>query len=332
MNIELVEKIVRAVLYEGYMLYPYRASALKNRQRWNFGVLFPENSSLVQTGAERSTMQTECLVAAGPQTMISARARFLHLAASEAPENAGLFSNSCPETIEREVSTPELDLTRLSEHRIDFPFEFHPHETTQGLRGPDGKNVIVRRGNQEPLQGTVELQATPIGNQTSKLTVRIRNLTPGEPEASAVRDRALVRSLISTHVILKVEFGEFVSLIDPPDELREAAAACRNIGAWPVLVGAEGERDCMLSSPITLYDYPQIAPESAGDLYDGTEIDELLTLRILTLTDEEKQQMREGGAHVRQILERSESLPAEQLMKLHGAVRGLREAKRGSKR
>jgi hydrogenase maturation protease len=91
-------------------------------------------------------------------------------------------------------------------------------------------------------------------------------------------------------------------------------------------VGAEGERDTMLSSPIILYDYPQIAPESAGQFFDGTEIDEMLALRILTLTDEEKREMSQVDEKARQLLERTEALPPEHLMKLHGALRGLRPA------
>ncbi len=94
-------------------------------------------------------------------------------------------------------------------------------------------------------------------------------------------------SLVSAHTVLGVEHGEFVSLLEPPAGLEDLAAQCKNVGTWPVLVGDEGEM--MLSSPIILYDHPQIAPESAGNLFDSTEIDEILSLRILTLTDEEKQ-------------------------------------------
>jgi hypothetical protein len=75
-----------------------------------------------------------------------------------------------------------------------------------------------------------------------------------------------------------------------------------------------------------LYDYPQIAPESPGALFDGTEIDEILTLRIMTLTDEEKEQIRQGDARAREILERTEALSPEQFMKLHGTIRSLRPA------
>jgi hydrogenase maturation protease len=91
-----------------------------------------------------------------------------------------------------------------------------------------------------------------------------------------------------------------------------------------VLVGAEGSFDRMLCSPIILYDYPQIAPESAGDFFDGTEVDEMLSLRVLTMTDEEKAEMRSADTRSRLLLERTETLPAEHMMKLHGAIRGLR--------
>jgi hypothetical protein len=92
-------------------------------------------------------------------------------------------------------------------------------------------------------------------------------------------------------------------------------------------VGEEGQRNTMLSSPIILYDYPQIAPESPGDLFDGVEIDEILSLRILTMTDEEKREMRQSDDRARHILERTEALPEEHFAKLHGVLRGLRPAR-----
>ena len=81
----------------------------------------------------------------------------------------------------------------------------------------------------------------------------------------------------------------------------------------------------MLFSPIILYDYPKIAPESEGDFFDGTEMDEMLTLRVLTLTDAEKEEMRQGDPRARRILERIESLTGEAMLKVHGVVRSLRE-------
>jgi hypothetical protein len=129
---------------------------------------------------------------------------------------------------------------------------------------------------------------------------------------------------VSAHTILGAENGSFVSLLDPPEELGNLAADCTNLGTWPVLVGEDGARDAMLSSPIILYDYPQIAPESPGSLFDGTEIDEILSLRILTMTDEEKREMRQSDERAREILERTDNMPPEQFMKLHGVLRGLR--------
>jgi hypothetical protein len=135
------------------------------------------------------------------------------------------------------------------------------------------------------------------------------------------RDEALMRTLVAMHAVVSLRSGKFFSLTDPPENLRTATEACRNLGVWPVLVGSPGEQDAMLASPIILYDYPQIAPESPGDLFDATEIDELLTLRIMTLTEEEKAMAGATDNRTRRLIERTESLAREQLAGLHGAVR-----------
>jgi hypothetical protein len=140
----------------------------------------------------------------------------------------------------------------------------------------------------------------------------------------------MLYSFVSTHTILQVNHGTFISLMDPPEALKAMAQGCQNLRTWPVMVGNESESDTMLSSPIILYDYPQIAPESPGSLFDGTEIDEILTLRIMTLTDEEKEEMRQGDERAREILERTESLSPEQFMKLHGVIRSMRPVDEGS--
>jgi hypothetical protein len=264
---ELVEKVANAVLYEGYMLYPYTASSLKNQQRFNFGVLVPEG-----TGA--SEMRTECLVVAGQECELEVRVRFLWYAAADEPE----------------------------ERAIDLS-GWHAVTTLQ----LENSGVAV-----------VDTATEPLGGGLRRVTVRIRNVTQWQSEDTTRG------SMLSTHTILCLRGGEFVSLMDPPENYRKAALDCHNEGTWPVLVGAEPERHTMLSSPIILYDYPQIAPESPGDLFDGLEIDEILTLRVLTLSDEEKNEIRGGGARVREILERTENMPPEQLRKLHGAVRGMR--------
>jgi hydrogenase maturation protease len=179
---------------------------------------------------------------------------------------------------------------------------------------------VVER-EQRRIAGGVDLSAEAVGDGLFRVTVRVENRTPFRAVAPEDRDEALLQALVSTHTILGVEHGEFVSLLDPPEPLRDLAAGCRNVGTWPVLVGAEGEADTMLSSPIILYDHPQIAPESPGDLFDATEIDEILTLRILTLTDDEKRSMAALDPRGRALLERTETLAREQLMGLHGTLR-----------
>ena len=112
-------------------------------------------------------------------------------------------------------------------------------------------------------------------------------------------------------------------MLEPPEWARTAVDGCHNVGTFPVLAGVDGGRDVMLSSPIILYDHPTIAPESPGDLFDATEIDEILTLRILTLTDDEKRAVSALDGRGKALLERTEALAREQLMGLHGTFRGL---------
>jgi hypothetical protein len=173
-------------------------------------------------------------------------------------------------------------------------------------------------------------------SENAKLVYRLRlRIVNTSEQSCSSRGEALLHSMIAAHGVLTVSGGEFVSLIDPPAELAQFAESCKNLGTWPVLVGNTGSKNCMLSSPIILYDYPQIAPESPGDLFDGGEIDEILSLRILTLAEEEKKQIREGDPRGRELLERTERLSTDDLLRLHGRLRELRrghnELKPGSR-
>jgi hypothetical protein len=180
-----------------------------------------------------------------------------------------------------------------------------------------GEGRLVR--SWEALVGAIELDIAPAVRGVRRVAVTIRNLTPF-PQGD--REDALKRTFCSTHTLLRAQAGgEFISLTDPPLELADAAAACRNVGTWPVLVGDRGTRDTLLSSPIILEDFPRVAPESPGDMFDGGEIDQLLILNILALTDEEKAEMAATDARARQILERVQALTPDQLMALHGAIR-----------
>jgi hypothetical protein len=186
--------------------------------------------------------------------------------------------------------------------------------------------VLLRR--QDFVRGIVEVVTQPVDDSVFKIMVRILNGTPVPKEELENQSTIIMRTFASTHTILQAEGGEWFSLTDPPPAYAEVTAACKNIGTWPVLVGeeAKGERDTMLSSPIILYDYPRIAPESPGDLFDGLEIDEILTLRVMAMTDAEKIEMRQVDEQARRILERTENMPSDHLLKMHGAMRALSQS------
>jgi len=302
MNTRMVEDIANTVLYEGYLLYPYRASALKNQQRFNFGVVVPREANKPES-EERWRLQTECLLRGSRDAIVSIRVRFLHLF-----ESGETWSRSkWQEAVEREVVL-DVRMGDVVAHPLQHPFEFAATLLGQAL-----------------VNGTVHVSAEPISDGAWRLRAIVANLTPLVDVSVCDRAGLQKLSLLSTHAVLHVKAGgAFVSLTDPPDDLRDAAAACQNLGLWPVLVGEEGERDAMLASPIILYDYPCVARESAGDFFDGTEMDEMLALRVLTLTDDEKAQARITDPRARAILDRTECLSDESMLKLHGVLRGLR--------
>jgi hydrogenase maturation protease len=335
MNLKPVEDIAEAVLYEGYMLYPYRPSSVKNQQRFNFGVLSPPSYCAHETGSESSWFQAECLLRATPETQITLKVRFLQLLQRNICRysHSGFVEHVEELTVEErryqpwqeaEERTFLCETVKPSEiaNSSGMTFSFPPGSSTEELRDKNGilAGAIVRTW--QSLDGSLELQMSPCAGDVIKLTARVANRSDFNPtgHSEPIREAALLSSLVSAHLILGVEGGEFYSLLEPPPELAEIARSCENIGVWPVLASADATT--MLASPIILYDFPQIAPESAGNLFDSTEIDEILSLRILTLTDAEKAEIRQGDERARALLERTESIPPEQFRKLHGVLRG----------
>lgn len=267
MSLDHVRGISDAILYEGYLLYPYRISSLKNqRDRWLFGVLRPPGS------AEASEQRSELIVRGSPATEVAITLRFLQ--------------PILPEPVAREVTLGPVALASLP---VCHAFEY------AGLRGE------------------LQVAATAL-SAGHRLIITVRNTSAAGGDVPA-------RSLVSTHVIVEVIAGALVSLVEPPDELRAACDECRNVGAWPVLIGRPGTTASALCAPIILPDYPEVAPESAGDLFDGLEIDEILSLRILTLTDEERAQAAAHDTRVAALIARTHALTPEALGRLHGALR-----------
>ena len=330
---DAAKTIAEAVLYEGYILWPYRRSARKNQQRWTFGGVYPRAYSEARGEDDPWIMQTQCLVTGDGETTVEVKVRFLHVVERRVAAKKGATIEAVEElrvgdelylpwdeATEREVAVGRLRLSELETPRqveIDIP----GGSTEEALAELTGDIVGALVRSWRALRGTVKVEAEPLSEGTFRVTVRITNTTPWEGED---RESTLGQTFVSTHTALEVEGGEFVSLTDPPEALREHVDRCENLKTWPVLVGEEGDPSKLLSSPIILYDYPQIAPESPGDLFDGTEIDQLLILNVMTLTDEEKEEVRASDPRAREILERCESLSPEELMNLHGAIREFR--------
>lgn len=343
MNMEQVQEIANAVLYEGYLLYPYRHSALKNRSRWTFGVVHPREYCEANGGFDPWTMHTECLLEGqADDIVLNVTVRFLHLLERRVVQLSGqddhletladgwslanrFAGEPLQEGREREVSATNISLRSLLAHPLRVAIDFPASRIVEDTAGGSAQEFVRE---QHALSGAFILAVEKVDTNRFKLSVEIENTTPETATVTSRREVILLQSFVSTHTLLHVQQGCFISLLEPPEDAQALVKRCQNLRAWPVLVGCKGERDVMLSSPIILYDYPQIAPESPGPLFDGGEIDEILTLRILTLTDEEKAQMRQDE-HTREILERSEALTPEQFMKLHGVIRDLRPLREG---
>jgi hypothetical protein len=336
-HLEHARKVADAVLYEGYLLYPYRRSSQKNRTRFQFGVLMPPPYRAIDD-CEPSASQTECLVECRDEAGVDIGLRFLHLqhrtaqridpATGEASDVDAVLVDgteygSFDEAVEREqhLSGRIADLLDAdTEVRFDIP----PSEEAEELTGPGGAPAgrLVRRC--APLNGALVVRAerAPGPYGVLRLRVRVENRTePRVPLHS--REDGLKYSLIAAHLLIGVTGGTFLSMTDPPEWAAGEVAACVNTGTWPVLAGPVECCDLMLSSPVILYDHPEVAPESAGDLFDATEIDEILTLRTLALTDAERQEARATDPRAADLIDRLDGLPPEMLERMHGAIRYL---------
>jgi hypothetical protein len=228
--------------------------------------------------------------------------------------------------VAREVMVPVPRSTTtpgLGEHwgAVELPFAIPAVGSREPIRRGDGHVIGALTRTAASLSGRLTIAAEKVADDAYRLTVRIENMRPLGPDECASRNLAQRCSFASTHVLLGVSAGAFVSSIDPPPRFAEVVDGCENQGVWPVLVGDAGARGTMLAAPIILYDDPQIAAELPCDLFDATEIDEILSLRILTMTDAEKRDMAAVDTRARALLARRENLCAGDFMRLHGVMR-----------
>ncbi|GAA4858783.1 hypothetical protein [Saccharopolyspora cebuensis] len=341
------QSVADAVLYEGYLLYPYRRSSGKNKVRWQFGVLAPPAWVRAQ-GPERPSVsgsadswrqRTECLLEAAPGARVRVRVRYLQpqhrsvqvrgprggFTEVDAADVGGERYLTFDEAVPRECDV-EVDVDALAAQPHVEVVEQAGGESVEAL---DDDTRIVRRSL--PLSAVVRVSVADAEApfRLRLLRVEVENAAEDVP-AGVPRPEALRRSLVAAHTLIGVRGGSFLSLLDPPAWASVAARRCANLHTFPVLAGEGDSRSVVLSSPIILYDHPEVAPESPGDLFDATEIDEILSLRTLTLTEEEKREARATDPRAAAILDRVEVIPKEVFSRLHGAVRSVRPVEDGT--
>jgi hypothetical protein len=320
-NLDAVRQIADAVLYEGYILYPYRASSQKNRSRWQFGVVMAPEYTAVDP-SESSFTRTECVLEHSGQPVVHVILRFLQVQRRSTTEATGPGAPAWDEAVEREIEFT-VDTARLLGPGLVQEFSVPGGEDREPLDA-DKSGFAVRR--RAPRAGPVSVAATPVPGpwRAVRLQLRVENrtaLVPTSGPAPRLRDEALPTALVAAHTIVTVSGGQFISMTDPPEWAKPAVAECQNTGSWPVLADPDGGRQVVLASPIILYDHPELAPESPGELYDGTEIDEILTLRTLALSDEEKREARATDPRAAALIDRVESMDAPTMERLHGTLR-----------
>ena len=338
MSLSLARAVADAVLYEGYLLYPYRASSQKNQSRWQFGILGPPGAAEAGAGEEPG-MFADCLLSPGPQAEVEVHLRFLQLQSRTAEEadDGGHFSPvaelavgrsrwlSWDEAVEREITLGPFAVEQLrrGDGPLVLPVDIPAGEDVEDLRDDAGRLAgrLVRR--RRALHGEVGVSAAAVSDGLIRLRVSVTN-TAEPAEDPGNRQDAIAASFIGAHLLLDLRDADFLSLLDPPGWAKDAAAACTQHRCWPVLAGPEGQTDVLLVSPIILYDHPAVAPESSVALFDSTEIDEILTLRVLTLTDEEKAEARATDPRAAAIIDQCEAMSPEELQQLHGILRNPR--------
>ncbi|MEO6502319.1 MAG: hypothetical protein ABIQ09_10470 [Jatrophihabitantaceae bacterium] len=330
-----VREIADAVLYEGYLLYPYRASSSKNHSRWQFGVLGPPHASAASF-SEEPAMAMQCLLrprdTGATVATVTIHLRFLQLQVrqtqrlettggyqpAESLQVDGSAVLSWDEAVEREITLPDVRLDP-GQATADYPLEFPGGEDVEPVTDESGTlgGRIVRR--RWPVSARL-LASTEVEDGYYRLTVRVENC---HLEQVAGKDAAIRVSLIGAHLVIQAHDADFVSLLEPPEQAAKAAERCRQQRCHPVLAGIQGSTDVLLGAPIILYDYPEIAAQSQGALFDSTEIDEILTLRVMTMTEQEKAEARATDPRARTIIDRCESMSPSDLQQLHGILRDL---------
>lgn len=325
----ILENLTKTVLYEGYSIFPYHRSAIKNQKPIPFGVIYPEEYHHYNQYAP-SLMQTECVVNAESQASININVRFLHLMKTEIfkndnsekenHNNFNKFSHEGWQTIERTISSGDIQLSELLNSKRTFIVDFDSVEETKYSTAEKDLLKSKQINSVSKINGTITLEAFTIEKQPSVFRIRvtvINNSLMNNAE-TALQHAAFNQSFISTNTILKITGGEFISEQNPSEDFKSIISQNKNIGTWPILI--EESNTAMLSSPIILYDYPKINAQSKGDLFDSLEIEEMLILHLSAMSEEEKNNIAESDEKMRAMLDKAKQVTPEELLNLHGGM------------
>ncbi len=290
---EQLETLVDSLLFEGYALYPYTPGATKNATPTPFGIVYPP------AYAERAEttfdhLRVECVLAAPEGARVRATVRFLHAAGERHA------------AVERRLELEPASVGVLAEDRgIGAEFEFEA---------------------ELPLAGRARLRAELLdvldgeGRQLVRVRCCVHNTTVLDADVAARYERpdALVTSLLSTHVVLETDAGRFISPLERDGIAGAAVAACESVNTWPVLAAADDT--AILAAPIILPEHPSIAPESLGNLFDNTEIEEALLLHVQVLSDSEREEIGAQDPAVREMIAKAAATTPAEMISLHGKM------------
>jgi hypothetical protein len=273
---EMLEQLVDSLLFEGYALYPYTPGATKNSTPTPFGIVYPPVYAETLTSTF-DHLELRCVLEAPPDAALAAEVRFLAAGG---------------------------DRHQAIEHRIDLSgkmvgaLEDAPIELEKRIGGEGDIELVVG----------VSLTTRPLRDGSFEVTVRVENRT--ECPSGLDRAKALTYSLLSTHPIVRVSGGRFIS---PLERMSTSS------NTYPVL--ATSTDDAVIGATIVLPDHPQIAPESRGGLFDSTEIEEALLLHVQVLTDDERADIEaQGDPTLLEMINRASAATSEDIMSLHGRV------------
>jgi len=337
----VLEKLARTLLYEGYSLYPYYRSATKNQKPIPFGVIFPKEYNAYNEHSH-SHIQSQSIILGNSDLTVSLNVRFLHVKQTElfkknnnSEEFNAVFEMEVDGktyqpgslTIERNIQTEWLRLNDLTKEGKAIPFSFESYNEGEMIFNEEKEIVAKKITSISEISGVVQIQAQRLRDieNSFRLTVTVTNITPVANASLRTRDEALLQSFLSTHIILQTPEGEFISHQDTPAKWQVAMATCNNVNTWPILI--DKNNTTLLSSPIILYDYPEINPVSSGDLFDSTEIEEALLLHVNLLSDEETKRIGGNDEKLRAMLNKVSSLTPEDLNVYHSMMKDITPGK-----